>query len=91
MTVLSDITAGLLRARERHAEEFPLIVFPTKSGEPWLLLDEEFEEICAAVPALPIVLIWLKIQKAHGWVSAFKGRRKTAKGMRRFLVTWVTR
>jgi len=89
--VVQSIALGLEAAREKYAEEFPLLAFPTKSGEWWLLHESGFEEIAAAFPDLKRKIIGKELVLAFAWSMANPRKRKTERGMRSFLTSWIAR
>lgn len=84
----ADVVRALLRAREEYAEPFPLLAFPVKGGGWWLLLEEEFQQLQESFPQVAVAL---ELRAAYAWVSANTNRRKTARGMPRFLTSWLAR
>lgn len=66
----------------------PGLSFPTKGDYPWLLPTQQLQDWTELYP-------WLNVQqeihKALAWVQANPSRRKTARGMPRFLVAWLNR
>ena len=89
--VIEAIASGLESARERWAEEFPRIAFPSKSGEWWLLFDTDFQELQQGFPHLSAREVAEEICAAFAWLMANPSKAKTKKGMRRFLVNWISR
>lgn len=74
-----------------RAEDGPVILtFPTvgTGGPEWRLRRVQVEEWQALFPGLDVVA---ECRHALAWVQASPGRRKTAKGMPKFLVAWFTR
>jgi hypothetical protein len=71
------------------ADEPPVMVFPTVGPKPnWALVRAQADEWRALFPGLDVVR---EAKKALAWVHADSKRRKTARGMPRFLVGWFTR
>lgn len=70
--------------------EPPLLVFPTigSEGHEWPLSAEQVAEWQGLFPGLDILA---EARKALAWVGADKGRRKTFRGMPKFLVNWFNR
>jgi hypothetical protein len=66
------------------------LVFPTigQGGPQWALTAEQVGEWRVLFPGLDILA---EARTALAWVTADTGRRKTAGGMKRFLVAWFTR
>lgn len=92
-----DRTRALAPARARARalapapEESPvLLLFPTvgQGGTEWRLRKPQVDEWQAAYPNLDVLA---ECRKALAWLNANPGRRKTARGMPRFLVTWCSR
>ena len=72
-------------------EEFPLLAFPTKSGEWWLLHESGFEELRECFPYMTPKLIGEELILAFAWIKVNQKRRKTERGMMKFLVNWIAR
>lgn len=71
------------------ATEVPLLDFPCDGKQPrWLLTAEQVAEWSALFPSLDVLA---ECRSALAWVSAAPARRKTASGMKRFLVGWFGR
>lgn len=67
----------------------PLLTFPCAGKEKeWHLAGDHIDELKSAYPALDILA---ECRKALVWVNASPGNRKTAKGMKRFLASWMGR
>jgi hypothetical protein len=67
----------------------PLLVFPTVGKDKqWPLTEAKLQELAAAFPALDVLG---ECRKALAWVQQSPDRRKTAKGMGRFLFGWAER
>lgn len=81
-------------ASEPEAEpEVPLVVFPTVAGRAssarsWGLTAQHLSELSVGFPDLDILA---EARKALLWVQAKSDHRKTADGMRKFLLGWMTR
>ena len=62
--------------------------YPTKDGGHWDLTSTQIDAWATAYPALDV-----RQECAHAreWVLADTSRRKTAKGMAKFLVGWLNR
>ena len=67
-----------------------LLEFPTvgKDGTIWCLRRAQAEEWEAAYPNLDVLA---ECRKALAWLNANPGRRKTVRGMPKFLVLWFSR
>lgn len=61
--------------------------FPT-IGSDWILTEEQLITLRETYPGLDVVR---ECQKAMLWLTVNPTRRKTAKGMPRFLVSWLNR
>lgn len=74
------------------AASIPLVTFPCvgKSSEPreWHLTDSHVAEWSGAYPSVDVIT---EAKQALAWVNADLTRRKTAKGMGRFLTGWLAR
>lgn len=76
-----------------HAQETdsPVLgVFPTvgQGGTVWRLRRAQVDEWQAAFPNLDVLA---ECRKALAWINANPGRRKTVRGMPKFLVSWLSR
>ena len=72
----------------KTAEE-PLLVFPCEGPvKEWGLTRSYLSELADAYPSLDVLA---EAKKALAWVNAAPDRRKTASGMKRFLVNWLNR
>ena len=69
--------------------EVPLLEFPC-DGSPrsWALYEELHRELSESFPSLDVLA---EARKALAWVNASPERRKTFRGMRKFLVGWLSR
>lgn len=67
-----------------------LLTFPTIGvhGTSWAFSDSQLAEWQQAYPGLDV---FAEVRKALVWVQANQSNRKTAKGMPRFLVSWLNR
>lgn len=66
-----------------------LLTFPTVGEQKeWHLLPAKLAELSAAFPALDVLA---ECRKALAWVQQCPDRRKTARGMGRFLFGWLSR
>jgi hypothetical protein len=67
----------------------PFLTFPTIGPDrEWVLTETQVAEWAELYPGLDVKA---EARKALAWVGATPGRRKTAKGMSRFLVGWLSR
>ena len=88
-----QITASVARAGREDVpvEETPaVLVFPVVGpfGPGWPLTQGRIDEWRALFPDLDVLA---QCRAALAWITASPTRRKTAKGMPRFLVGWLTR
>lgn len=71
------------------ALEPPFLTFPcVGSAKAWALSVQQVAEWESAYPGTDVSA---ECRKAHAWIVATPGRRKTASGMPRFLVNWLNR
>lgn len=70
--------------------EAPVLVYPTVGldGRQWGLTATQIAEWRIAFPGLDVLG---EARKASAWLEANPSKRKTVKGMPRFLVAWLTR
>lgn len=80
----------LIEAREREDGSPSLLVFPVigVSGTEWALTQRQADNWRLLFPGLDIDA---EARKALAWIQAHPDRRKTPKGMPKFLVAWLTR
>jgi hypothetical protein len=76
--------------RSVPADAAALFEFPTvgPGGSSWRLRRVQVDEWRTSFPNLDVLA---ECRKARAWVIANPGRRKTAKGMPKFLVSWLSR
>jgi hypothetical protein len=81
----SKPTQGAIEPRERE-----FLVFPIVGSDPrnWVLTETQVE---AWEQLFPNVDVRSEARKALAWVLAHSDRRKTARGMTKFLTGWVSR
>lgn len=76
----------------RASQELPLknikMSFPTKSGDPWHLSEEEFQTLLTTFPGTRVEE---ELRKALVWLQGNPSRAKTARGMSKFLFGWLNR
>ncbi len=66
-----------------------VLVFPVVGGSrTWELSQEFLETLAERYPTLDVLS---EVRKAAAWIEANPARRKTAKGMPRFIVNWLNR
>jgi hypothetical protein len=80
----------LLAAAEPVEDSPVLLTFPTvgTDGSEWRLRRCQVDEWQGLFPALDVLA---EMRKALAWVMAHRDRRKTSKGMPKFLAGWLTR
>lgn len=67
----------------------PVLLFPTDGPlRQWGLLPDTLDELRGLFPSIDVLE---ECRKALAWVLAAPERKKTAKGMRKFLTGWLTR
>lgn len=78
------------RHDERPVATGAVLTFPTvgKGPSTWALTEAQLSEWQECYPGIAVLA---EAQQALAWVKANPGRRKTAKGMPRFLVSWLSR
>ena len=64
-----------------------MLTFPTRT-KTWHLTQAQVESWAVAFPARDVLA---ECRRALAWVEASPARRKTARGMPRFLVAWLNR
>lgn len=64
------------------------MTFETKDGKTWTLDDKRKEEYAKAYPGLDLEL---ELDKARLWLESNPSRRKTQRGMPRFLTNWLSK
>lgn len=62
--------------------------FPTDGPNDWELTSEQMTTFCATYPTLDVAR---EFQKASLWLEVNPRKRKTARGMPRFLMNWLSR
>lgn len=65
-----------------------LILLPCTGGMEWQLSNEDMREMRDLYPGVDLLA---EIRKARGWLIGNPTKRKTAKGMLRFLHNWLSR
>jgi hypothetical protein len=67
-----------------------VVTFPVvgKGGPWWRLREDQIAEWRALYPNVDVIA---EARKALGWLRANPDRRKTARGMAKFLVNWLNR
>lgn len=87
---INDDDARVLRRLwlEHQHEAEPLYAFPLKGGGWWPLDDGLLGELAASFPHVDLDS---ELRRAWAWVAADERRKKTARGMRRYLTGWLAR
>jgi hypothetical protein len=80
-----DSSEPKMPASEPTAE---IEVFPTVGGGAFVLPEPQAEELTALFPTLDVAQ---ELRSAKAWLVANPTKRKTAKGMPKFLTAWCTR
>jgi len=75
---------------KREIDKSPAIMsFPTVGGsQDWILTESAYKQLQTDFPALDIAD---QCRRAHAWLIGNPDRRKTPRGMMRYLVAWMTR
>ncbi|MBI1347223.1 hypothetical protein GC163_13160 [bacterium] len=75
---------------ENYPDSNPIILeFPTKqSGQTWPLRESKVREYESTFPRIDVLA---ELRKARQWCSDNPGKRKTAKGMPKFLGAWLAK
>jgi hypothetical protein len=75
---------------DHSAVRFPDFPVIAQRGSPriWTLSDALVSELAEAFVGVDVRA---ESRRAHAWIKANPGRRKTAKGMRRFITGWIER
>lgn len=82
-------TARALKNVSAEASSAPVLVFPTVgTSSTWGLSSTQVAEWQGLFPNIDVLS---EMRKAVAWVLANPAKRKTAKGMPRFLVSWLMR
>lgn len=77
------------RGAERETSEPPVLIYPTEGPvKEWPLRQADITELERLFPHQDVLG---ECRKALAWVLASPERRKTARGMRKFLTGWLTR
>ena len=89
-TLSSSTTALGAELKQLGAVGRPFLQFPTvgTNGKVWTLTQEQVDQWGALFPSLDVAQ---QCQHALAWVTANPPRRKTSRGMVRFLAGWLTR
>lgn len=80
---IKSVSSEALHASEPPAFDFPIV--GTK-GKTWGLSRQQISEWSALYPGVDV---WTEARKALAWCQANPTRRKTARGMPKFLVSWL--
>lgn len=75
------------RSAETHDVSAVILTFPTDGTPPeWPLTEQQVADWSTLYPSIDVLA---ECRKARAWIDADPKRRKTAGGMRRFLVNWL--
>lgn len=92
---VSDSPAPTPEAEKGGSDQEPvtadpaLLTFETIGPvKEWSLTQREVDRLAAAFPGVDVLA---EARRALAWIEADDGRRKTARGMKRFLTGWVSR
>lgn len=88
MAAMTREQIALVGSHECNADDPPILYFPTvgKAAGNWGLSVDFFAELQNAFPHRDILR---DVQQARGWLVANPRRRKTHRGMTRFLFGWI--
>ena len=78
----------LLKAAETHGEPWPEMAYPARGGGWWCLYEDGLDRLVADYPGLDVDH---ECRLAWAWLDANPDRRKTSRGMPRFLNNWMLR
>ena len=73
---------------EEETEESSGLIFPTKGGGEWVLTLQKFQEWVSLYPSVNVTE---EIGAAAAWCDANPERRKLARSMPRFCVSWLNK
>lgn len=78
------------RAREGRAEDSapPLIALPLNDGSSYPVTEDQWHEWAGLYPAVDVMA---ELRKMKGWLDSNPDRKKTKKGIRRFITNWLSR
>lgn len=66
----------------------PIITLPLNDGSEYPISQNEFNEWLMLYPAVDVLA---ELRKMRGWLQANVAKRKTKKGIQRFVVNWLSR
>ena len=66
----------------------PIITLPLNDGSEYPISQNEFNEWLMLYPAVDVLA---ELRKMRGWLQANVAKRKTRKGIQRFVVNWLSR
>lgn len=69
-------------------EEQPIITIPLNDGSEYPVNRQQFNEWITLYPAVDVLA---ELRKMRGWCLENKAKRKTARGIGRFIVGWLSR
>ncbi|RMH40934.1 MAG: DUF4373 domain-containing protein, partial [Gammaproteobacteria bacterium] len=73
---------------ERISAPTEKIALPLKNGNDYLVTNDDLTEWRAAVPGVDVLA---ELRKMRLWLDANPSKRKTPKGIRRFVASWLSR
>lgn len=79
---------SIVEPEEKNESEGVAATFPVKGGKEWVLTGEAVLDLQTAYPG---VVILKEVREAVAWCRANPTLQKTAKGMPRFLNSWMSR
>lgn len=69
-------------------KEAPVYSLPLNTGEEYRISHLQLDQWCELYPNVDVKQ---QLRNMHGWLDANKPRRKTAKGINRFIVGWLSK
>lgn len=82
----SDVCSELPTAQE--PQEPPLITLQLNTGEEWPVTQKDFSEWESLYPATDVMQC---LRNMKGWLLSNPTKRKTVRGIKRFITTWLQR
>ena len=70
----------------KQPAEPPVITLQLNTGEEWPILKRDIEEWSALYPAIDVMQC---LRNMRGWLSANPEKRKTQRGIKRFITNWL--
>lgn len=81
----ANVTKIIPKAPEKPKEP-PVITIPLNTGEEWPVEKEDFDEWVKLYPAVDVMQ---NLRNMRGWAQSNPAKRKTARGMKRFINSWL--